>query len=213
MARPGPWLHALFNDHALLRLGWRNWGVVESGRVYRSNHPLPWQLDRARRRLGLRTVINLRGTRPGLGSEELSREAAARLGLAHHYAPFESRGAPHRDRILRLAELFEAVEEPVLLHCKSGADRAGLAAALWLLLRGRPLAQARAQLSLRYGHVRQGRTGVLDAFLDRYEAATRAGPKPFLEWVRDDYDEEALRREFRSRPWADALLDKVLRRE
>ena len=41
------WLNSLFVDHALLRLGWRNWGVVESGRLYRSNHPLPWQLRAA----------------------------------------------------------------------------------------------------------------------------------------------------------------------
>jgi hypothetical protein len=31
--------------------------------------------------------------------------------------------------------------------------------------------------------------------------------------VRDDYDEEALRRDFRARPWADLVVDRVLRRE
>jgi hypothetical protein len=71
-----------------------------------------------------------------------------------------------------------------------------------------------AQLSLRHGHVRQSRTGILDAFFARYAAFLRdRGDKPFLDWVREDYDEEALRREFQSRAWADRLVDGVLRRE
>jgi protein tyrosine/serine phosphatase len=207
------WLNSLFVDHALLRVPWRNWGVVESGRLYRSNHPLPWQLRDAARRLGLKTVINLRGERSDCGSDRLGRAAAAELGLVHVDAPFESRGAPHKDRILRLAEIYRSVPEPILIHCKSGADRTGLAAGLWLLLQSRPVEEAMAQLSLRYGHVRQSRTGILDAFFARYAAATRERPRPFLDWLREEYDEAALRREFQSRPWADRLVDGILRRE
>ena len=40
--RRGAWLNSLLVDHAVLRISWRNWGVVEAGRLYRSNHPLPW---------------------------------------------------------------------------------------------------------------------------------------------------------------------------
>jgi protein tyrosine/serine phosphatase len=207
------WLNSLFVDHALLRMPWRNWGVVESGRLYRSNHPLPWQLRDAAHRLGLKTVINLRGERSDCGSDRLGRAAAAELGLTQVDAPFESRGAPHKDRILRLAEIFRSVQEPILIHCKSGADRTGLAAGLWLLLQGRSPEAAMDQLSLRFGHVRQSRTGILDAFFARYAAATRDRPRPFLDWLREEYDEAALRREFQSRPWADRLVDGILRRE
>jgi protein tyrosine/serine phosphatase len=207
------WLNSLFVDHALLRLGWRNWGVVEAGRLYRSNHPLPWQLRAAARRFGLRTVINLRGERTGCGSDRLGRAAAAELGLVHIDAPFESRGAPHKDRILRLAEIFRTMREPALLHCKSGADRTGLAAGLWLLLQGRPPEEALAQLSLWHGHVRQGRTGILDAFFLAYAAAHAQDGKPFLDWLREDYSEAALREAFQSKAWADRLVDGILRRE
>jgi chemotaxis signal transduction protein len=55
------WGNALFIDHAILRFGWRNWGVVAPGRLYRCNHPLPWQRRLAARRHGIRTIINLRG--------------------------------------------------------------------------------------------------------------------------------------------------------
>ena len=216
-ATPAPgrttWLNSLFVDHAVLRIGWRNWGVVEPGRLYRSNHPLPWQLADAKARLGLRTVINLRGERVNCGSDRLGRAAAARLGLVQVDAPFESRGAPHKDRILRLAEILRTAEEPILFHCKSGADRTGLAAGIWLLLQGRPPEAAMAQLSWRFGHVKQSKTGILDAFFALYAEARRATGKPFLDWLRDDYDEAALRRDFRSTPWADRLVDGILRRE
>lgn len=208
------WGNALFIDHAILRLGWRNWGVVAPGRLYRSNHPLPWQLRLAARHHGIRTVINLRGNRADCGADALSRAEAARLGLAHIDAPFESRGAPHKDRILRLAAIFQAMDEPALIHCKSGADRTGLAAGLWLMLQGRPMAEALAQLSLRHGHVAASRTGILDAFFKSFAVFQQANPEiPFLEWVQGTYDEAALRQSFSSNPWADRLVDQVLRRE
>lgn len=207
-------VNSLLVDHAVFRTAWRNWGVVEAGRLYRSNHPLPWQLRDAVRRFGLRTVINLRGQRLDCGSDLLGRTAARDLGLVHIDAPFESRGAPHRDRILRLAEIYRSMAEPALIHCKSGADRTGLGAGIWLLLQDRPPEAALEQLSLRFGHVRQSRTGILDAFFERFAAARAARPTlHFLDWVRDEYDEAGLRREFQSRPWADRLMDQVLRRE
>ena len=195
--RRAAWLNSLFVDHALLRLGWRNWGVVESGRLYRSNHPTPWQLKRAVRRYGIRTIINLRGHRADCGSDLLGRQAAAELGLDHIDAPLESRGAPHKDRVLRLAGIFARMDEPALIHGKSGADRTGLAAGIWLLAQGRPVEQAMAQLSWRHGHVAAARTGILDAFFRFYAAfVTAQGPKPFLDWVREDYSEDALRASF-----------------
>lgn len=213
--KPGAaWGNALFIDHAILRLGWRNWGVVAPGRLYRSNHPLPWQLRLAARHHGIRTIINLRGNRADCGADALSRAEAARLGLTHIDAPFESRGAPHKDRILRLARIFQNMEEPALIHCKSGADRTGLVSGIWILLQGRPVQEALAQLSLRYGHVAAARTGILDAFFRSFAAFQRTNPEvPFLDWLRDTYSEAALREGFSSNAWADRLVDQILRRE
>ena len=190
---------------------WENWAPVVPGRLYRSNHPTPGRLAIAARRHGIRTIINLRGHRQ-CGSDALSREAAARLGLRHIDAPFESRGAPHKERILRLADVYQTIEEPALIHCKSGADRAGLAAGLYLLLDGGSAEQALAQLSWRFGHFRRSRTGILDAFFIRY-AIDGEGRKPFLDWVREDYDEMALRRDFVAGGLASFINDRVLRRE
>ena len=202
---------SLILDHAFLRIGWTNWSAVIPGRVYRSNHPLPFRLRQAAARFGIRTVCNLRGAAPN-PSTALSEAEAGRLGLTHVPMAFESRGAPHRERILRFHSLYQTAEFPILLHCKSGADRAGLAAGLVVLFEGGTAAQAARQLSLRHLHIALSPTGILDAFFRLY-AAQGEGRKPFLDWVREDYDEAALRAAFR--PWRlfTFINDRLLRRE
>lgn len=209
--RGGAWLDSLAVDHAVFRLVWSNFAVVIPGRLYRSNHPTPSRLASAKRRLGLTTLVNLRGRR-FCGSDALSRDAARRLGLRHIDMAFESRGAPHRDRILRFHETYASMEGPALMHCKSGADRAGLASGLAILFEGGTAAEALRQLSWRFGHWRSARTGILDAFFHLY-AAQAEGRLPFLDWVRDEYDEAGLRRDFVANGLTSFITDRVLQRE
>ena len=205
------WVDALFIDHAVFRLVWTNLAAVKPGVLYRANHPTPGRLGRLCRKYGITTVINLRGP-TGNGSDALSREAARKLGLAFHDMSLESRGAPQKDRIFRLHGIYQQLDGPALIHCKSGADRAGLAAALFVMFQGGTAAEALKQLSLRYGHFSMARTGILDAFFRMYQQQGE-GKKPFLDWVRDDYDEAELRRSFHANRWATFITDKVLRRE
>jgi protein tyrosine/serine phosphatase len=101
-----------------------------------------------------------------------------------------------------------------VLHCKSGADRAGFVAALYLIVHeGKPVAEALRQLSVRFGHFRFSKTGILDAFFDRYRAEGEAKGIPFLAWVETIYDPEALERDFKPGFWSNVLVDRVMRRE
>ncbi len=209
--RAGAWVDSLFVDHAVFRTVWDNWAVVVPGRLYRSNPPTPARLAVAKRRYHLKTLINLRGPRK-CGSDALSRETAARLGLIHVDMAFESRGAPHRDRILRFAKICETLVEPALIHCKSGADRAGLASGLFILFNGGTAAQAMAQLHWRFGHFSRSRTGILDAFFALY-ARQAEGRLSFIDWVRDEYDEPGLLASFRAHGLSSFITDQVLRRE
>ena len=111
-----------------------------------------------------------------------------------------SRFAPTREELRAAAELFDRVEYPMLIHCKSGADRAGLMSVLYLHLKeGVPMAQPKRQVSLRYGHSRLGRSGVLDLFFDHYVEDNRKWPMAFLDWVENVYDPEELTRAFQRR--------------
>jgi len=210
--RRNAWVDALFVDHAVFRLVWTNFAAVEPGVLYRSNHPTPGKLAAFTRKVGLKSLINLRGLAKN-GSDALSRDMAKRLGLDFYDMAFESRGAPHRDRILRLAEIYAKMQAPALIHCKSGADRAGLAAGLFILMKGGTTAQALQQLSLRYGHIKQSKTGILDSFFHLY-AKEAEGKKPFMDWIRDDYDETALRTAYgKSGTIAGFINDRLLARE
>jgi protein tyrosine/serine phosphatase len=205
------WIDSLFIDHAIFRLAWGNLAPVIQGKVYRCNHPTPSRLRRMTRRLGLRTLINLRGKTQS-GSDALSREASRELGLDFHDMAFESRGAPQRERIMRLHGIYNSMQTPALMHCKSGADRAGLAAGLMVMFAGGTSAEALQQLSWRFGHIRQAKTGILDAFFLRYQREGE-GRKPFLDWVREDYDEAELRRDFHANGLASFINDWVLAHE
>ena len=198
-------------DHAYFRVLWHNLAEVVPGVLYRSNHPTPGRLAHWVRHLGLRTIVNLRGPKP-CGSTSLTEDEARRLGIDHVYMAFESRGAPHRDRILRFHEIYRSMKRPALMHCKSGADRAGLAAGLAVLFEGGTAAEALRHLSWRFGHFAHSRAGVLDAFF-LYYAATGEGRTPFLAWVEKEYDEAGLRARFAARGLSSFINDRILRRE
>ena len=204
-------LASLLRDHAFLRLAWSNWGEVVRGKLYRSNHPTPRRLARDIRDYGLRTIVNLRGEAPN-PSTTLSAAEAARLGVETIYMAFESRGAPQKDRILRFHQIYRSMAMPALMHCKSGADRAGLAAGLVTLFEGGTAAQAARHLSWRYLHISRSPTGILDAFFRLY-AEQGEGRMNFLDWVRTTYDENELRRRFKARGFFAFINDRVLARE
>ncbi|GJD97176.1 hypothetical protein OCOJLMKI_4404 [Methylobacterium iners] len=206
------WANMLLVDHGVFRLAYLNRHEIGRGGMWRSAQPTPHQLAWFRRQ-GVRTVISLRGGREH-GSWPLQREACERQGL--HLVEFvlRSREAPSRETILAAKDFFASVQYPAVMHCKSGADRAGLAAALYLILHeGRPVAEAMGQLSPRYGHFRFAKTGILDAFFERYRREGEAKGLDFLTWVETAYDPEALQREFRPSFWSELLVDRVMKRE
>lgn len=206
------WANMLLVDHGVFRLAYLNRHRIGRGQVWRSAQPGPHQLARFRAE-GVRTVISLRGGREH-GSWPLQREACERHGLRLVEFVLRSREAPDRETILAAKRFFEGIEYPAVMHCKSGADRAGLAAALYLILHeGRPVAEAARQLSARYGHFRFAKTGILDAFFAAYLSEGEPRGLDFLTWVETVYDPEALKRDFRPGFWSDVVVDRVIRRE
>ena len=175
------WAHMLIADHGVFRLFYLNKHQV-TDRLWRSAQPAPHQIA-ALKAEGIKTIINLRGGREH-GSWQLQKEACDRLGI--HLVEFvvRSRGAPDRETLLSAKEFFDTIEYPAVLHCKSGADRAGFVAALYLIVyEGKSIDEAQQQLSVRYGHFRFSKTGILDAFFDLYRREGEAKGIPFLTWI------------------------------
>lgn len=198
-------------DHGVFRFAYLNLHEVAPG-VWRSAQPGPRDIRHLAKR-GLKTVINLRGVRD-CGSYRLEVQACERYGVNLINFKMGSRAAPKRKIVRRAASLFENIEYPVLIHCKSGADRAGIMSALYLLLHeNRPLDEARRQLSLRYGHFKQADTGVLDYFFDCYKAETAGEPMEFMHWVRKRYTRRRVNRSFRAQGTTNFIVNRLLRRE
>ncbi len=198
-------------DHGIFRLAYLNLHRIAPG-VWRSAQPGPRDIRRLAKR-GLRTVVNLRGERD-CGSYRLERKACARHHIELIDFKLRSRGVPARDDIARARALFDDITYPVLFHCKSGADRAGLMSALYLMLHeGAPVERAARHLSLRYGHFREADTGVLDHFLACYAADNARHPMDFMTWVETRYDPRAVAASFKPGGVTNFIVNRVLRRE
>lgn len=205
------YLDMLFVDHGVFRLVYINRHRLGE-HAWRSAQPAPHQI-RALARQGIRTIVNLRG-QSTCGSYRLEQEACRRYGVRLVNFQVRSRAAPSRDEIKGALDLFHRIEYPMLMHCKSGADRVGLMSVLYRFLKeGVPLEVAKRELSWRYGHFRQADTGILDYFFERYLQETAERPMPFFDWVEHVYDPVELKRSFKAKGWANRLVDGVLKRE
>lgn len=199
----------MLSDHGVLRLAYRNRHQLTPD-LWRSAQPAPGDIAWARRK-GIKTILSLRND--GFGGDLLEQEACKAEGLTFQRLPLFSRGAPRKETLRAALCLLPQLERPVLMHCKSGADRAGLGTALWLMIvERRPAAEAAHMLSLRYGHIAAAKTGVLDAFIDAYLNTGEAAGLPFAQWIETVYDPDALDASFEPAGWADGLLA-VMRRE
>ncbi|WP_108658397.1 fused DSP-PTPase phosphatase/NAD kinase-like protein [Acuticoccus kandeliae] len=206
--RRDAWASLMFADHGFLRLAYRNRHQFTDG-VWRSAQPSPGDIAWAKR-AGVRTVLSLRGD--GFGGDLLEREACSREGIAFVRLVLLSRSAPPKDTLREAIALLPTLQTPLLMHCKSGADRAGLGAALYLIIvEKRPIAEAKRQLSLRFGHIAHAKTGILDAFLDAYEETGERAGMPFAEWVETVYEPESLAARVKANRAADAFLDAIER--
>lgn len=224
--RKRAWKSLMVSDHGWIRKLYDNSHWI-SDKMVRTYQPSPRMIQKWANN-GIRTVFNLRGLRNLTKTEVhpeqagfywLEKEACEEHGirLINHRA--WSREAPTAEFVTELNTYFETIDYPALMHCKSGADRAGIASVLYKFLhQEEPLESALEQLTYRYGHVKSGKTGVLDHFFDVYrQAALEDGTLPskahFLDWIKNDYDRDAVTNSFKAGTLGSLLTEVVLRRE
>ena len=167
--------------------------AVIPGHVYRCAQPSAGQIADQVRDKGIRTILNLRGHCPGVDWYESQMRACAEAGINLEDVTMSAKCLPTRAEVIRIIDIFDRADRPILIHCKEGKDRTGLAAAMALLLyTDASLATATRQLAFVYGHFPVGRTVAMDDFFDRYEGwlAKRKephSPDHFREWATNHY--------------------------
>jgi protein tyrosine/serine phosphatase len=139
-----------------------NFHTIVNGEAYRSGQMDAAQFTHVIQDHGIKSIINLRGTNAtALYQGEI--ETANRLGVQHYdfsLSAIEEVTLSQMDEIIRT--LREA-PKPVLIHCKAGSDRTGLASALYcLVVKGESPAEADRELSVWYGHIPLTKTIAMD---------------------------------------------------
>src|SRR5262245_25139901 len=170
-----------------------NLHVVVPGQCYRSAQLSSGRLTSLVERLHIRTVVNLRG--PNVGEPWYDEECRTlkELGIRRVDVKLSGYGPPEDGEMNLLLDCLEHDPGPLLVHCCSGSDRSGFAAALFLLLRtDADLASARRQLGIRYGHNPFGAASLQGRLLDAYEEwltqnAKSHSPANLRQWARDVY--------------------------
>jgi protein tyrosine/serine phosphatase len=130
-----------------------NFHTVAAGKLYRSAQPSAGDLAVYARTLGIKSVINLRGQHQGEPWYDDEMRVSNELGLFHADIALSARRELSAAQLSSLEKALRDAPAPILIHCKSGADRTGLAAALYVLeVLHLPVETASAQLSWVYGH-------------------------------------------------------------
>jgi protein tyrosine/serine phosphatase len=150
-----------------------NFHPITEGEAYRSA-----QLDREEfeyyiNKYNIKSIINLRGENPQSPwyQEELGISAARHI--KHYDISLSSSHKPTKEDVRKLIEIFRTAPRPVLIHCRAGADRSGLAAAMWkVIIDKEPKSEAEKQLSLVYGHLPVGKACAMDRFFSSWDPAT-----------------------------------------
>ena len=199
-----------WGDHGFLRAHFANHHDIGGG-MSRENQPSPKRIAKLASQ-GIKTIVNLRGESPK-GYYLLEKEACAAHNITLVDYRMYSRDTHSVESILGAKTLFDEIEYPAMMHCKSGADRTGIMGVLYRHYRmGDSIEAATEQLSRKYLHIREGKTGMLDFFFEdylRYAAKTEIS---FIDCVRSVYDRADVKARFMD-GWSGNPITEILRRE
>ncbi len=121
--------------------------------LLRAGQPDAVRLRDIARRECLASVLNLRGPAPGAEWHDTEIAVSGQLGMVHADFPMSASREIGQHEAVRLVALMREMPKPLLIHCRHGSDRTGLAVALNLAaIAGMGEEAAEAALSIRYGH-------------------------------------------------------------
>lgn len=131
-----------------------NFHTVIEGELYRSAQPDATDIASWARDYGIRTIINLRGPQENVAWYDEEVAASARLGIRHVDFSMSASRVLDGSEADRLVEIMKSAPKPILVHCKSGADRTGLVSAIYSHeIAGVDEEKAERQLSILFGHI------------------------------------------------------------
>lgn len=163
----------------LLVLAGCNFHEVDRGQLYRSPQLDKEQFQEAIDKLGVKTIINLRGDsdKAWYKDEVL---VAKKNGVLLIDIGMSARRLPHREDLIKLLDAFRNAPRPILIHCKAGVDRTGEASALYqMIYMGKSKEEALEMLSPKFAHFEKFKPAKRYFIRDVWQGE---------DWARRDYD-------------------------
>ncbi len=146
-----------------------NFHPITVGEAYRSAQMDRDELEYYINKYHFKSILNLRGKDPEEDWYNEEVKITSEYGLTHYDMALSASRELTDQEVKRLIEIFESAPRPILIHCKSGADRSGLVAAMWkVIVDKQPKEEAKNQLSLLYGHIPVRSTSAMDHFFERW---------------------------------------------
>jgi protein tyrosine phosphatase (PTP) superfamily phosphohydrolase (DUF442 family) len=157
--------------------------TVVPGCYYRCAQLTGSNLDSVLNQDRIRTVINLRGGTMRSAWYRSEIMSCKTHNAAHVDVSLSSNFYPPPQRMQSLLSTFDHAAYPVLVHCKGGSDRTGLATTIYLVVyRKAPLDQAEtSQLTWRYGHISWGPAHAMNDFFALYRRTN--GGLSLRDWI------------------------------
>ena len=150
-----------------------NFHTLEADKTYRSAQPTAPQLRTAIERLGIKTVVNLRGPNAGKPWYDAEADVCREMNVTLRDHRLSANRLPSAEEIAGVVQTLETLEPqdyPILIHCRGGADRSGMVSALYRIeIQGKSKAEAMAELDLKYLHF-NAFTPCMDKFVEIYES-------------------------------------------
>jgi protein tyrosine/serine phosphatase len=144
----------LFAAFLGLQLHFDNFHEVIPNELYRSAQLDAEDIKHHVEKKAIRSILNLRGAHEGQVWYDEEVAETERLGISHIDFKMSATEELSTEQALALIEVMRKAPKPMLIHCRSGADRTGLAAAFYVAAVAKLGEEsAERQLWIHYGHL------------------------------------------------------------
>lgn len=121
--------------------------AYRSGKLNSLN--LPYYIDEYE----IKTIINVHGP-SSKDWYQKEKEYSKEMGVNHIDFKMNSGKFYNHEKLTNLVDIMKNAEKPILIHCLGGADRTGLASALYeYAINEKSVDDSKKQLSWKYGHI------------------------------------------------------------
>lgn len=175
-----------------------NFHEIEKGRAYRSAQ-LPAtskgaekggcpSLEDVIKEYGIRSVINLRGVHKDERWYQEEVSVCKDYGIGHYSVRIYGNRLPEKEELLKVFEVLDNAEYPILAHCEHGLVRAGFFSTIYKLqYQKKSLEEALKQLDFVSPEYRQkGGVRSIEDFFKLYKEFGKG--RDIHTWVEEDYE-------------------------